>query len=90
MTSSTEGHLISSTQGSALRNPSTRIVPKALAAIALTALLGACMSNGLQARPVCIKPHGGANVQLAPTDHCEIGAPGYAWVNRQDQTVAGK
>ena len=90
MTSSTNENPMSSTQENALRNSRARIVPKALAAIALTALLGACMSNGLQARPVCIKPHGGANVQLAPTDHCEIGAPGYAWVNGQDQKVAGK
>ena len=54
----------------------------ALAALALTAGLSACSASILEARPVCIKPHGGANYQLAPSDQCELGMDGHVWVNR--------
>ncbi len=54
----------------------------ALAALALTAGLSACSGSMLEARPVCIKPHGGANSQLAPSDQCESGMSGHVWLNR--------
>jgi hypothetical protein len=54
----------------------------AFGALALTAWLGACSGSVLEARPVCIKPHGGANVQLAPNERCELGLSGGVWVNR--------
>jgi hypothetical protein len=54
----------------------------AFATLALTAWLGACSGNVLEARPVCIKPHGGANFQLAPSYQCESGMGGSMWVNR--------
>lgn len=51
-------------------------------ALVLTAVLNACTGSLLEARPVCIKPHGGANYQLAPSDQCESGMGGSVWVNR--------
>ncbi len=62
----------------------------ALAALGLTAVLSACSGNLLEARPVCLAPHGGANVQLAPSAQCEAGLAGYAWVNGQGQQIAAK
>jgi hypothetical protein len=62
----------------------------ALAALGLTAVLSACSGNLLEARPVCLAPHGGANVQLAPSYLCETGVAGHAWVNGQGQQVAVK
>jgi len=56
------------------------------AVLSQVAVLAACSQNGnprmeaamaarieaaMAARPVCIKPHGGANVQLAPMYQCE-------------------
>ena len=42
-----------------------------LTALALIAGLGACAGSVLEASLVCIKPHGGANYQLAPSAQCE-------------------
>ena len=55
-----------------------------LAALALTAGLSACSDSMMEARPVCIKPHGGANYQLAPRDHpyCKSGMHGHVMVNQ--------
>ena len=53
-----------------------------LAALALIAGLGACAGSVLEASPVCIKPHGGANYQLAPSAQCEAAMGGHVWVNR--------
>ncbi len=78
------------TRGDVSGRSTPRTAQAALTALVLTAFLGACANGALEARPVCIKPHGGANVQLAPPDQCEAGAAGYAWLNGADLKVAGK
>ncbi len=55
---------------------------RTLAALALAVVLGACSGSVLETKPVCIKPHGGANYQLAPSYQCETGMDGHVWVNR--------
>ena len=62
----------------------------ALAALTMAAALSACSGSFLEARPVCLAPHGGANVQLAPSAQCEAGLAGYAWVNGQSRQIAAK
>lgn len=69
-----------------LERTASTIAPKqrirVLAAFALIAALGACTGKFVEARPVCIKPHGGANFQLAPSYQCEAKVHGRRWVNR--------
>ena len=90
MTTSTNerGHRM--TAGDAADKSKPRTAQAALTALVLSSLLGACTGNLLEAQPVCIQPHGGANVQLAPNDQFDAGAAGYAWVNGADLKVAGK